>query len=115
MIANRDPNTRPEGDSRSGSGCVDHNPRDPWPVSTTVVLAISSLAGIDPTELRPLNDVVDPDALNQHVHEIRERDAELSFCYHGYRVTVRGDGHIELAVIEGPATGSTDDTRGGAC
>lgn len=41
----------------------------------------------------PLNRAVDPEALECHVRE-RNRGSQLSFEFHGYRVTVRDDGQV---------------------
>jgi hypothetical protein len=90
----------PEIDSRTGAFGVDYSDHSPWPASTTVVLGIASLMGVEPTSLCPLNAAVDPDALNQQVRDDWDRDAKLSFEFHGYRVTVGSHGHIEFAPLE---------------
>ncbi|WP_311173519.1 HalOD1 output domain-containing protein [Halobellus ordinarius] len=67
-------------------------------VSTDIVLAVAELSGSDPTELRPLNDVIDADALDSlfsRKHPGSEND-RVSFNYQGYRVTVYRDGEIML-------------------
>ena len=88
----------PRFDPGSRTYRVHHNPDNPWALSTTLVLSLSSLTGDDPTEMCPLNRVVDPDVLESHVRG-RNRGAHVSFDFHGYDVTVRDDGRIELDSI----------------
>lgn len=90
---------RPEFEPRSGVYRVNHDADGSWPVSTTLVLAIGSLTGDDPKGMLPLNRAVDPDVLEHHVGT-RTRGAELSFEFHGYRVTVRDDGRIDLLPLD---------------
>lgn len=100
MFADYEAAVRPSGCPTGGAFHLVHQPESPPPVSTAIVVAVSSLTGLEPTHMRPLNDVVDPDALNRHVDEIRNRSAVLSFEFHGYRVAVRGDGHVEFTAVE---------------
>lgn len=95
LLATSETTMHPEFDPRADVHRIEHESESPWPVSTTIVLALSSLTGIEPTAMLPLYRAVDPDALSHHVQG-RDRDAELSFEHHGYQVTVRGDGHIEI-------------------
>lgn len=103
MFATYEKSVEPKFDSRSGGYWIDFDPHSSWPVSTAVVLALSSLTGTEPTEMRPLNDLVDADSLNAHVRG-RERNAELSFDFHGYLVSVRGDGRITFDSTGRPET-----------
>ena len=101
---------RPEFDSRKGVYRITHESDRPWPVSTTAVLAISSVTGDEPTDMIPLATVVDPDVLNSHVQH-NTGDAKLSFEYHGYDVTVRSDGLIEFDSPYGREMGSQEATH----
>lgn len=96
MFATYEKCVEPEFDSRTGNYHIDYDADSAWPVSTAIVLALSSLTDLESTSMCPLNDVVDADALNEHVRG-RERDAEMSFESHGYRVSVRSDGRIRFA------------------
>lgn len=68
------------------------------PLSDGVVLAVAEAAGVGPTELRTLNGVVDPDALDSLFRG--DAGGTVSFEYEGYVVTVRATGEI---VVREPA------------
>lgn len=90
-------------------------------LSEGVVAAVAADAGVDAippadTEtdgaLEPLFSVVDPDALDA---VFRRGDSgatgprgEVTFCYHGYEVTVRSEGRIALTRPE-PTAGMASD------
>lgn len=61
--------------------------------------ALSDAAGVDVTELPPLYDAIDPDALTQlferHDGAV-DSDAVLSFTYDTWNVFVRADGRIRV-------------------
>jgi hypothetical protein len=61
--------------------------------SQAVVERVAGCEGVDHTELVPLFDAIDPDALNKLVERDREKGSALriTFTYHGYDVTVTGD------------------------
>jgi hypothetical protein len=94
MCNNDDVRTRgnarvtPSGDSSSF----------PRGVTTSVVLAVADAAGIDPIDLPPIYDIVDPDALDGLFGAAggRRLDGEVSFRYYGYLVTVRSDGGLTV-------------------
>lgn len=70
------------------------------PVAHAVVKAASFVHNVDPTELSPLGDVVDPDALDDLVRSGTMRSAEcieVSFTYVDLDVTVASDGNIWLS------------------
>lgn len=94
---------RPVSDPGSETHRVHHDDCS-WTVTTTIVYAISSLTGDDPTGMLPLNSAVDPDVLEDHVRG-RTRGATLAFEFHGYEVTVSDDGRITFAPLDEPATG----------
>ncbi|WP_162991396.1 HalOD1 output domain-containing protein [Halostella salina] len=54
--------------------------------SAAVVDAVAEAAGVEPTDLRPLFEFVDPDALDSLA-----ADATVRFRYAGYSVTVSTD------------------------
>lgn len=90
---------RPESDPGSDTARVFHDPESPWNVSTTIVLAIQSLTGEEPTGMLPLNRAVDPDMLENHL-EGPDRDTQVTFEFHGYEVTVRDDGQVMFVPLE---------------
>lgn len=69
-------------------------------VSTAVVEAIAAEADRDPTELPPLFDTIDPDALDAifstQPDGTPRRDGEVVFPYAGYRVCVSADRTVEV-------------------
>ena len=60
---------------------------DPRP-SIALVEAVADRKKVDPTDLPPLYDVVDPDALDTLLDDVEE----VSFAYSGYHVTLRTGG-----------------------
>lgn len=66
--------------------------------SEAVVGRIATYEGIDPAELSPLYDAIDPDALDAFIEgaDRRETSAEIQFSYHGYTVTVSSDGSVTV-------------------
>lgn len=61
--------------------------------------ALADAAGVDTTELPPLYDSVDPDALTQlflQRDESADSDAIFSFRYDTWNVFVRADGRIRV-------------------
>lgn len=73
---------------------IDHTPESHVPVSTAVVEAVSSVAGLPPTDLPPLSGSLDPDALDRLVSS--PLDAKIRFSYTGYLVVVHGDATVEV-------------------
>ena len=71
--------------------------------SMSVVEAVAQQSGVDATELPPLHDVVDPDALDalfRSTGRNPERDVQVSFDYDRYTVTISGatDGDVDVTV-----------------
>lgn len=66
--------------------------------SEAVVETVASREDVDPTELTPLYESIDSEALDSLV-EAEERDdgiRQIAFTYHGYRVTITGDGVVDV-------------------
>jgi len=65
-------------------------------LDSAVTCAISRATGVSVTELAPLYEYMDPDALHRFVASMRDRETETSitFQYEGHDVTIRGDGEI---------------------
>lgn len=71
------------------------------PPSIAVPLAIQALTGCRVTDLAPMNEAVDldPDALDDVFRPTAggdHREADVTFTYEGYDVTVKGYGRIVL-------------------
>lgn len=67
------------------------------PPSEVIIDAVATAAGVDPLDLPPLYEFVDPDALNNlfDTHD-GATDALLSFTMNTWNVFVRGDGKIRV-------------------
>lgn len=66
------------------------------PICFTIVSRVADEEGVDPLELDTLHSTVDTDALESLVAGDRTEDFRLDFQYHGYRVSVRGDGRVDV-------------------
>lgn len=84
---------------------VEHDWASDGELSETVVDAVASVLDAEPTDLSPLYEVIDPDALNRLYaptpnHQTRPGGGRLTFSYNGCLVTAYWDGAVE---IEPPA------------
>lgn len=71
------------------------------PVSTALLVTVSSVFGVEPEDLDALGECIDPDALNAiFVHwrgdEPRIGDGAVSFSFSHCDVTVQSDGEIVI-------------------
>ena len=82
-------------------------------VTERVVHAVAEARDVDPLELPPLYDVLDPDALNALVTKPTAGDEliTVSFTYTDRRITVRNDGVVRVGP-EGNGHASGDDWYG---
>ena len=60
-------------------------------LSTRVVLATAREKDVDPLDLPPLGEQLDPDALDALFKDRHPGDAELRFEYAGVQIAVKGD------------------------
>lgn len=78
-------------------------------VSMAVVDAVADAVDVDPLELDPLNEAIDPDALDALFPQCGERADgsvhEVSLQFNGCHVTVRDTGEVVVRSA-GPAVGS---------
>lgn len=65
--------------------------------SFAVVAVVSNITGIDPLELDPLYESIEPDALNALFTADISSAIRLTFQYSGYEITVGNDDVVELA------------------
>lgn len=96
-----DPNSGPfEADSGPDSETFEtrFDNDDAWPPSRCVIAAVAVATGSEPTALRPLYDVVDPDALDAMfpTAAASDTDRSVTFGYEGHTVAIRGDGRIRV-------------------
>jgi hypothetical protein len=72
--------------------------------STEVVRRVASEAGVDPIDLPPLYEAVDPDALDRFLESVDGTTPTVSeavrFRYAGYHVAVEADGAVALSPLE---------------
>lgn len=90
----------------SSERAVVHDWEGDVPLSTTILSLVGSATDADPTELEPLNDAVDPDALDA-LFAPREggtprRPGTVSFRFAGFTVTVDADGTVALRPANRP-------------
>lgn len=89
---------RPTFDPDTETYHMSHDTDTSWPISTSIVLSVSSLTEDDPTEMSPLARTVDPDKLQGHISG-QSHGAEMEFVWYDYRVTVRDDGETTLTPV----------------
>lgn len=70
------------------------------PITTTVLSVLSEATGDDPIEMEPLNDCVDPDALDKLFSPRQDgtprHGGSVSFDVNGRTVTVYSDGEVAV-------------------
>ncbi|WP_254530451.1 HalOD1 output domain-containing protein [Natrinema gelatinilyticum] len=62
-------------------------------LSTRVIETVAEREGVAPTNLPPLYEVIEPEALDSIFTAGR---GHLVFPYYGYKITVSGDGRLEV-------------------
>lgn len=65
------------------------------PVPERIVTAVADAMDVEPTDLTPLYDTIDPDSLAAVLAS--ESVDRVDFSYHGFDVTAHSDGRVELA------------------
>ncbi|RZH66706.1 HalOD1 output domain-containing protein [Natrinema altunense] len=83
------------------------------PVSTALLMTVSSVLGIEPDDLEALSECVEPDALNAlFVHwrgaDSRAGDGSITFTFSQCVVTVRADGELVIDPTRTPADPTGD-------
>lgn len=80
------------------------------PVGGHIVKAVARSAGVDPTELSPLYETVDPDALDALVTSLADGTGQehfsVQFTYAGREVVVRANEDIDIRVPAAERDGS---------
>ncbi|AEH38627.1 HalOD1 output domain-containing protein [Halopiger xanaduensis] len=84
------------------------------PVSTALLLTVSSVLGVEPDDLEPLSECVDPDSLNSlfanwRADEPRVGDGTVSFTFSQCGVTIHADGEIVIDPDPDAAPGPVSD------
>lgn len=80
------------------------------PPSMAVVTAVSDVVDTVPTELVPLYDIIDTDALDAlvGVRHPTNGDVHATFSFEGYAITAHSNGILEIAPLQGDR--QSDDT-----
>lgn len=88
-----------------------HDWTDTEPLSTTVMTSIAKVMGADPTEIGPLYERFDPDALDRLFspqQDGRTRSGgHIGFTFDGFHVCIQSDGHISIH----PPSNTTGDVE----
>lgn len=80
-----------------------YHDRTTAPVGATIVETVATITGKEPSDVDPLHEVVDPDALDAIFEPtndtgVTRTDGTVSFVFEGYDVTVRASGEIIVDV-----------------
>ncbi|WP_135854143.1 HalOD1 output domain-containing protein [Halorussus salinus] len=80
---------------------VNYDPASDAKPSHALVVGVADRAGVDPLELNPLHDAVDPELIDELVGEdgLPEVNGHVSFAYAGFDVTVYPSGLFELSPV----------------
>lgn len=76
------------------------------PITDTLVATVAEAKGVDPLDLEPLYESVDPDALNAMFHPSGtppSASMEIRFSMADCDVVVRGDGEVVVTPVAGNA------------
>ncbi len=83
-------------------------------ISVQIVEAVAESAGVDPLELPPLYETIDPEAIDALVADSEAGQSSspdvIEFAYADYAVTVYGDQTVEVADA---VTHNAESTRSG--
>lgn len=93
-----DTNEKGESATAGGPNTVRHEWEEPFQPSVTIVEAVAAATNRTATDLPPLQQSIDPDALDTLVTHRSDAGTTVSFRYAGTVVVVEGDGAIEISV-----------------
>lgn len=80
------------------------------PPSLALVKAIAAIEGVDPLAVEPLGETADIGALDAVIQSLSDDHyVQMPFRSQGYRVTIHGDGSLDLRPIESDASPDTAD------
>lgn len=80
---------------------IRHDRESDGPIAIAVAQGVAAVTGEEPTDIQPVYEVVDPDALDEIVAAIREeRHGEVQFVLDDCEVTIKASGVIELQPFE---------------
>ncbi|WP_170977357.1 HalOD1 output domain-containing protein [Halorussus salinisoli] len=97
-------------DAATNTYQLHHDWRDDESVTTAVIMGVAAITNTPPTDLGPVFEMIDPDALNNLFHPptsgSSRDDGWVSFCLNDCAVRVYATGEIEITPDEDdtPAT-----------
>ncbi|MFC4988009.1 HalOD1 output domain-containing protein [Saliphagus infecundisoli] len=83
-------------------------------VAVDVVLLVAERTGVEPADLPPIEEAIDPDALDALFASARTGGTQrgyVEFTYYGHHVTVPLDGDRTITVVSEPAAAASDSGR----
>lgn len=94
--ANETPNDVPK--HRTETHHVHYDPKTSIAPSETLVIAVADIADVDPLEMEPLYETVDPDTVNDFVESggVPDVGGHVEFTFENYDVTVHASGLFEI-------------------
>lgn len=89
-------------DRRANTRHIHYDPGADATLSDTLVRAVADFDDVDPLELDPLYETIDPDTLNEFVgsDELPDVAGTVTFTFEGYEVTVYASGLLEICPLE---------------
>lgn len=69
------------------------------PVSLQTIRKIAAEEGVEPTELPPLHDTIETDALDALFASAEHASGRVEFTYSGYNVSIDGENHIHVEPV----------------
>jgi hypothetical protein len=96
---------RDESSGSSDTDTITYRTTDDEPSSESVLGAVADVTGTDPTDMDPLYDVINPDALDELFGRSIDRDQQspldyVLFHFEGCAVAVHADRRIEVTPTE---------------
>ena len=88
-----------DSDERAPGHVTTFDPAGGDEPSEAIVTAVAAVANVDPLELSPLYEVVEPGALDtlvEHAHRTGAGAHQVWFTYEGFDVGIRTDGQIRI-------------------
>lgn len=77
---------------------VHYDPETVIGPSESFTIAVADIADVDPLELEPLYETIDPDTIDDFVRSggVPDVGGQISFTYEGYDVTIHASGLFEI-------------------
>lgn len=86
-------------DAETGAYRVPFDCQEGEQLSMAIVTAVADIADVDPTDMEPLYDQIDPESLDR-LFDTPVSDVGVSFTFHGHEVTVKQHGYIVVQPLD---------------